>query len=370
MNKKTFTLLAAGMLAVSACAVESQPNFTLSMPLPADKNNTMAYLLDWDSSAKLDSVIVTDGQVKFSGTIGEATLGRLVVDGARGPIFILEKGDIVLTPEGQPSGTPLNAKFVSYTNRMGEIQNEYQTLDQNDSIQAAKAKALVDEFEGIPEKAYKENVNNPVGLYWFLQQAYEMDLAALDAAIANNPMLGKSKRVESLRNALLAKEETSVGKQYKDFTVTYDGKTEKLSDYVGKGHYTLVDFWASWCGPCIRQTKVIKELYNKYKDKGLEVVGVAVWDEPDNTLKAIKTHGLEWPCIINAQTIPTDLYGISGIPCIILIDPEGKIVSRDKQSQELIDDVDAAMANFQPETSQLPGVTAGDTAAADTTLIF
>ena len=370
MNKKSFVLLSAGLLAVSACAVEAQQNYTLSAPAPADKNNTMAYLLDWDSSQKLDSVIVTDGQIKFAGNVDGATLGRLVIDGARGPIFVLEQGDIVLSPEGKPSGTPLNVKFISYTDRMGQIQQEYQTLDMNDSIQAAKAGALEAEFNAIPQKAYEENLDNPIGLYWFLQRAYEMDLATLDAEIAKNPSLSKSKRVESVRNALLAKAETSVGKQYKDFTITYDGKTEKLSDYVGKGHYTLVDFWASWCGPCIRQTKVIKELYNKYKGKGLEVVGVAVWDEPANTLKAIKSHGLEWPCIMNAQTIPTDLYGISGIPCIILIDPDGKIVSRDKQSQELIDDVDAAMANFHPETSAVATEAAADTAMTDANVIF
>lgn len=370
MNKKSFFLLSAGLLAVSACAVEAQPNYTLSFPVSADKNNTMAYLFNWDSGQKMDSVIVSDAQVKFTGVIDGATMGRIMVDGARGPIFILESGDIVISQEGKPSGTPLNDKLVSYTQRMAEIGKEYQTLNLDDSVQAAKAKALEAEYNAVPAKAYQENLSNPVGLYWFLQQAYDMNLAQLDSEISKNPALGKSKKVESLRNSLLAKEETSVGKQYKDFEITYDGKVQKLSDYVGKGHYTLVDFWASWCGPCIRQTKVIKELYNKYKDKGLEVVGVAVWDEPANTLKAIKSHGLEWPCIMNAQTIPTDLYGISGIPCIILIDPNGKIVSRDRQSQELIDDVDAAMANFHPETSAVVTDAKNDTAAVDNNVIF
>ena len=99
-------------------------------------------------------------------------------------------------------------------------------------------------------------------------------------------------------------------------------------------------------GPCIRETKVIKEIYNKYQGKGLEVLGVAVWDEPANTLRAIEEHQLPWKQIINAQTVPTDLYGISGIPCIILIDPNGKIVGRDKQDEELIADVEAAMEAF------------------------
>ena len=118
------------------------------------------------------------------------------------------------------------------------------------------------------------------------------------------------------------------------------------------GRYTIVDFWASWCGPCVRQLKVIKELYAKYKDKGLDVVGVAVWDKPEDTEKAIKSHELPWPCIINAQTIPTDLYGIQGIPCILLINPDGIIVSRDKQGADLVKDVDDAMATYKaPEAS-------------------
>lgn len=70
---------------------------------------------------------------------------------------------------------------------------------------------------------------------------------------------------------------------------------------------------------CIRQTVVLKDIYNKYKDKGLEVLGVAVWDEPDATLRAIEQHQLPWKSIIGAGTIPTDLYGITGIPCIILL---------------------------------------------------
>jgi hypothetical protein len=73
------------------------------------------------------------------------------------------------------------------------------------------------------------------------------------------------------------------------------------------------------------------------------VLGIAVWDEPENTLKAIKQHELPWECILNAQTIPTDLYGISGIPCIILFGPDGTILSRDKQDDALRADVTAAL---------------------------
>ncbi|MDE5930478.1 MAG: TlpA family protein disulfide reductase, partial [Muribaculaceae bacterium] len=150
-----------------------------------------------------------------------------------------------------------------------------------------------------------------------------------------------AKAAEAVNNRL----QTQPGKKYRDFEVTYDGKTKRLSDYVGKDKYVLVDFWASWCGPCVRQLPVLKDLYNQYKDKGLEVVGVAVWDDPADTREAIVDHALPWDVILDAQAVPTDLYGITGIPCIMLIGPDGTILSRDKQDDELRADVAAAMQN-------------------------
>lgn len=366
MNYKHSIVLSAGMLALSACALQAQPNYTVNAQIPtAEKNNTMAYLYDWDNDAKLDSVIVTDGKISFSGHTDAPFFGRIIVDGGRTPVFVIEEGNVNIGTDGKITGTPLNDKAATYSDRMKAIVEKFNKLDKTDTVQMVN---LQKEYEAIPVKAYEENKGNVLGLYYFLQLAPYKDLAEIDAAIAADKVLAGSKRLQKTRAGLLAKAETSVGKHYKDFSVTYNGKTEKLSDYVKPGKYTLVDFWASWCGPCIRQTRVIKELYNKYKDKGLDVLGVAVWDEPDNTLKAIKTHGLEWTCIINAQSVPTDLYGINGIPCILLINPEGIIVSRDKQSQELIDDVDSAMATYagQPQAMALPA----DSAAADTASVI
>ena len=88
---------------------------------------------------------------------------------------------------------------------------------------------------------------------------------------------------------------------------------------------------------------MLKSIYNTYRDQGLEVLGVAVWDEPDATRAAIAEEGLPWQNILNAQSVPTDIYGITGIPCIILFGPDGTILSRGKQGDELRADVDAAM---------------------------
>ncbi|MBQ9364072.1 MAG: redoxin domain-containing protein [Bacteroidaceae bacterium] len=128
---------------------------------------------------------------------------------------------------------------------------------------------------------------------------------------------------------------TDKGAMFKDFEAEYDGVKTKLSDYVGKGKYVLVDFWASWCGPCRMEIPNIIEVYNKYKGDNFEVLGVATWDEPDATLKAMEELGIEYPQMLNAQKAGSDAYGIEGIPEIILFAPDGKIVARGLRGEEI-----------------------------------
>ena len=152
------------------------------------------------------------------------------------------------------------------------------------------------------------------------------------AELADSLQLNENvvKMVEAAQKGLLTEE----GKMFTDFTIEdSDGKTVSFSDFVGKGQYVLVDFWASWCGPCKMEIPNIRKAYETYGPKGLVVLSVAVWDRPEDTKAAAAEHGVVWNQIINAQHIPTELYGISGIPQIMLFGPDGTILKRDLRGE-------------------------------------
>ena len=128
---------------------------------------------------------------------------------------------------------------------------------------------------------------------------------------------------------------TGEGSMFVDFEAEYEGKVTKLSDYVGKGKYVLVDFWASWCGPCRAEIPNLIKVYNQYKGDKFEVLGVATWDKPEDTQKAIEQLQIPYPQIMNAQKAGSDAYGISGIPQIILFGPDGKIVKRNLRGEAI-----------------------------------
>jgi carboxyl-terminal processing protease len=180
---------------------------------------------------------------------------------------------------------------------------------------------------GEPARFYVENT------------ADEMQQRAVE--VLAQPLMQKEKEVQSNNFNY-----PDVGQKFRDFSVVNDGKTTRLSDYVGRGQYVLVDFWASWCAPCRHEIPVLITAYGKYKDKGLIVLGVAVNEKPQYSLLLAKQMKIPYSLMLNAQQNSIeDAYGFTGIPHTILFAPDGTILARglrgvdiDKKLEELFND--------------------------------
>lgn len=255
-------------------------------------------------------------------------------------VTVKEDGTVEISSKA-PS-VSIQEKYKAYADAMAQFEKDARARleELGDEAEDSVKEQVYNDYEAAVkecnDKAFDANKDNIIGAMVLSTLQYDLTPAQVDSMLnLLDPSLSEIPVVSKMKKAIDAKKATAEGAMFTDFDI--DGV--KLSDYVGKGKYVLVDFWASWCGPCKREIPNIKKVYDKYVGDDFDVLSVAVWDQPQASVDTAKAYGVNWNEIINAQAVPTDLYGIQGIPHIILFGPDGTIVKRDLRGEGIEEEV-------------------------------
>lgn len=342
---------------------QSSFNFNVTGTLKNAPDNSKIYIHHkWDSATLTDSVKIKSGKFTLNGKSAEPNMYWITktsnINEQPNLIFFVDGGKTSITgnidslPYSKVNGGTTQKDYLEYNTLMGGfaykqqiIVNEYneaKTRGDNATLNAkiVEYQAMDKEVKIALENYIKTHSKSPISGYaiYFNYQNSQAPIEELEKMVN---LLDKS--TENTKYGKLGREKltqmrgTMIGYPAINFAqADPNGKMVNLTDFKGK--YVLVDFWASWCGPCRAENPNVVNAYNKYKDKGFTVLGVSFDQNKDAWIKAIATDNLTWSQISDLKGWANEagkLYGISSIPQNLLLDKEGKIVAKNLRGAEL-----------------------------------
>jgi thiol-disulfide isomerase/thioredoxin len=267
-------------------------------------------------------------------------------------IFLMALTAIAMTAQAQTYIDPYQPLMDGIDKQAESILNEYRALQQKDpkgelSESKAKAKLLSDRLDSLGnvqlaliKEIIRDNRDNELPAKYIKDAMYQFSYEELKNALDPKTAYYNHPDVAPAKMLLAGYEKRKPGIQFHELSMKDPAdKDVTLSQWVGKGNYVLVDFWASWCGPCRKEMPYVITAYEQFHPKGFEVVGVSFDQKKDAWINAIQQMGMQWPQMSDLKgwkCAASDLYGVSSIPSNVLVDPQGKIVAMDLRGEKLL----------------------------------
>lgn len=369
MNKLVGLLLSFGLYMIAACANQEE-GYVVRGTAEGTEDGDTVFLCNMEgffAFVPFDTAIVKNGQFEFTGMADEVNICFVLpthngTNEGLGMLDIPFENSLIEVQIFKPG----NGKVSTYTDHGpdGPLWTEWQQLQKDWEARQDAPWQIVLNQQGTPEEIEKaqqqldsitENMHEAerqfivdhagTGIADYLLSQYFGNLEneatkfiLLDAYTAKNP---DGPHYRKIMKQIEVEQNADEGGLFTDFTMPdTDGKPVSVMSIIAENEYTLVDFWASWCGPCRAEMPNVVAAYNNYHDKGFEVVGISLDEDKASWLAAIEKLQMPWPQLSDLKGWDCEgavLYQIQAIPANLLVDRQGKIVAKNLREEALLD---------------------------------
>ena len=362
MKKIILSLLAALTVSLGACSQSEGYTITGTCDQTVDGDSVfLCCMQGFFAMVPEDTAVVKNGKFEFKGTMDGAAM-RFICPMHTGEqinfaTLILEDTDFKVTmKKGEKEiveGGTAAALYKEYEDNVNALYPEnfmaLFNVMQDSTKTAEERKAAKAQHDAVEAKIAKykydfvmSHIPSPISDMLISDLGRDVKEADYNAILDKMEKSGKTYRnYKAIMAERAAQAATAVGQKYTDLAFSDpDGKTVRVSDYVTKNKYTMIDFWASWCGPCRAEMPWVVKAYEQFHSKGFEVIGVSLDNNKDAWVKAIAKLNMPWPHMSDLkgwECAAAKPYNIKAIPANVLIDQNGVIVAKNLREQALID---------------------------------
>ncbi|MCW1148521.1 TlpA disulfide reductase family protein [Flavobacterium lacisediminis] len=362
---KKIVFFAVTALAIISCNNLKDNEYLLTGTAEGIENGKKIYveILNDTGTAVKDTGVVENGKFELKGTVSETDLAYVRIENEDFSVpIILEEGNINIVYKSDTiqnsiiSGTKNNDKFQEFNNQSVVIAKKKNKFEKNNIARMQEAKknkdtatinmiakeynSFQDEMNSISKKFIKENPDaylSALLLENFLMRQYLTPEEVKNYYEGLSEEVAQTKSGKKIKAMLDTMSALSIGKPAPAFSgPSPEGKTISLKESLGK--VTIVDFWASWCGPCRGENPNVVALYNEFHAQGLNIIGVSLDKDAAKWKEAIAKDGLTWPHVSNLKywNEPiAKLYNVESIPATFILDAKGTIVAKDLRGDAL-----------------------------------